>query len=399
MVVDDEPEVLRSLHDLFRFEYRVLTFEKPSEALGELERIAAGEVDVILSDQRMPEMPGVRFLDQARRLHPDATRLLVTGYADIKAVIDAINQGHVARYITKPWDTDELMTVVRQAVEQHALIAEKARLIGELKESNARLVEANRLKGKFIEVASHELNTPVTVVLGLAELWAMSQGEGASAAERTWVKRIHGAGRRLASTVERMLKLLKSDQLAPSVTFERVEVGPVLARAVAALQPFFQARRQEIELELDPDLGSAEVDPLKLSDIVTNLVVNAIKFTPDGGTIRVEGAADGPDRIRVRVADRGVGIAPEDRTHLFEPFFTGNDTMHHSSGDYQYCKRGIGLGLCLVKTFVEMHGGTVVLDTEPGRGSTFAFTLPRRHVAAGRFDGPAEVASAGGVAP
>ena len=132
-------------------------------------------------------------------------------------MIDAINHGHIARYITKPWDTDELATVIRQAVDQHDLIAEKnGGCSRELKETNARLVEADRLKGKFIEVASHELNTPVTVVLGLTELWKMTQGEAAEPAERAWVDRIHGAGKRLASTVERMLKLLKNDQLARS---------------------------------------------------------------------------------------------------------------------------------------------------------------------------------------
>src|SRR5690242_18487229 len=102
VVVDDEPEVLRSLHDLFRLEYRVLTFERASEALEAL--ATREEVAVILSDQRMPGMSGVEFLEKAQRSHPDATRLLVTGFADIKAVIDAINQGHIARYISKPWD-------------------------------------------------------------------------------------------------------------------------------------------------------------------------------------------------------------------------------------------------------------------------------------------------------
>ncbi len=393
LVVDDEPEVLRSLHDLFRLEFRVLTFEQPSEALRELERIEPGEVAVILSDQRMPEMPGVRFLAEAERSHPDATRLLMTGYADIKAVVDSINQGHIFRYVAKPWDHDELMGVVRQAVEQHALIADKYRLIRELKETNARLVEANRLKGKFIEVASHELNTPVTVVLGLAELWAMTQGPAASPAERAWVDRIGGAGRRLASTVERMLKLLKTDHLGPALDLEWVDLGPLLEGAVAGLQPFLQARHQVIALELDADLGEAEVDPPKIADVITNLVVNAIKFTPDGGTIRVEAGPDGPDRFRFRVSDRGIGIAPADRTHLFEPFFTGNDTMHHSSGDYQYCKKGIGLGLCLVKSFVELHGGTVAVDTEAGRGSIFAFSLPRHHGPHGRAEIPALVPS------
>ena len=78
------------------------------------------------------------------------------------------------------------------------------------------------------------------------------------------------------------------------------------------------------------------------------------------------------------VQDEGVGIHPGEQQYLFEPFFTGFDTLHHSSGDYQFCKRGIGLGLCLVKTFVELHGGRVEVQSDPGRGSTFGFVLPRR---------------------
>jgi signal transduction histidine kinase len=376
LVVDDEPDVLRSLFDLFRLEYRVLTFERAVDALEALGTL--NDVSVILSDQRMPGMTGVEFFEQARSVHPFATRLLVTGFADIKAVIDAINLGHIARYVSKPWDTDELVAVVRGAVEQHDLIVEKRRLMAELKETNARLLEANRLKGKFIEVASHELNTPVTVVLGLAELWKLTMGDDAQPAERAWVDRIHGAGKRLASTVERMLKLLKSDQMAPSVALEMVELEPLLRRSIADLQPFLTARNQVIAVKVAADLGSAEVDPSKVADVLTNLIVNAIKFTPDGGTIAVEALAEGSDRVRFRVTDRGQGIPVDDCRHLFEPFFTGNDTMHHSSGDYQYGKRGMGLGLCLVKAFVEQHGGSVDVETATGRGSCFSFTLPRR---------------------
>ena len=379
VVVDDEPEVLRSLHALFRREYQVYTFERAGEALQAIETLRG--VAVILSDQRMPSISGVEFLEQSRRTHPDATRLLFTGFADIKAVIDAINLGHIARYLSKPWDADEIQAVIRRAVEQHDLIVEKNRLLVELKETNARLLEADRLKGKFIEVASHELNTPVTVVLGLAELWKMTMGEDARPDERAWVDRIHGAGKRLASTVERMLKLLKSDHLAPNVVLEMVELEPLVRRSVVELQPFLSARNQVIAIKVAPDLGSAEVDPAKVADVLTNLLVNAIKFTPDGGSIALEAGGEGPDRVRFRVIDRGQGIAVDDCRHLFEPFFTGYDTMHHSSGDYQYGKRGIGLGLCLVKAFVELHGGSVDVDTAPGRGSCFSFTLPRRHPA------------------
>src|SRR5205807_3587807 len=127
------------------------------------------EVNIVMTDQRMPEMTGVEFLRQVRGEHPDAIRLLFTGYADIKAVIDAINQGNVFRYITKPWDPDELLTIIRQAAEQFDLLVERKRLLAELQVKNRELEQANCLKDAFIKVASHELRTPLTIVTGLTE--------------------------------------------------------------------------------------------------------------------------------------------------------------------------------------------------------------------------------------
>ncbi len=104
-----------------------------------------------------------------------------------------------------------------------------------------------------------------------------------------------------------------------------------------------------------------------------------MKFTPDGGTIRVEASAEPghPDWVRVSVSDEGPGVPADDQQYLFEPFFTGFDTLRHSSGDYQFGKRGIGLGLWLVKAFVELHGGRVEVASAAGQGSTFSFLLPR----------------------
>jgi signal transduction histidine kinase len=374
LVVDDEPEVLRSVHDLFRREFRVLTFEHGGEAIKALETT---EAPVILSDQRMPGMTGVDLLREVKRLRPETTRLLFTGYADIKAVIDAINEGHVFRYITKPWDPEEMVAVVRQAVEHHDLIVERRCLIAELRDRNEQLIEADRLKRAFIQVASHELNTPVAVVLGMAELWKMAQGPNATPAERGWIERIGGAGKRLAHTVERMLKLLRTDRFDHTLDLETTDLESVLLRAVADVQPFLQARLQTVSLQVDAELGSAEIDAGKIGDALTNLLVNAIKFTPDGGEIRIWAGPDGPERVQFRVTDCGCGITPEDRKHLFEPFFTGYDTLHHSSGDYQFGKKGLGLGLWLVKSFVELHNGRVEVESNPGEGSTFSFSIPR----------------------
>ncbi len=386
LLVDDEPEVLHSIQDLLRLDYRVLVCERGEDAVKILESDAS--IQVVMSDQRMPGMTGIEVLQHARRLRPEATRLIFTAWADIRAVIDSINQGHVFRYITKPWEPEELQQVVRQAVEQHDLITERDRLVSELKETNARLVEADRLKAAFIEVASHELNTPVAVVLGMTQLWRITQGENADPAEKNWVDRIYHAGKRLASTVERMLKLVRCNDLSSPLQIELTPLAPLVRGAVDEMGTFLVARKQRIEVDLAPDLGSAEIDRAKIGDVLMNLLINAVKFTPDGGQIRVAASADGPDRVRFVIADHGVGIDPALRPFLFEPFFTGFDTMHHSSGDFEYGKRGIGLGLSLVRRFVDLHGGTVDVSSTPGLGSTFVVTLPRRRANATPVDGP-----------
>jgi signal transduction histidine kinase len=382
LVVDDEPEVLRSIYDLLRMDYRVITCSSGGRALEVLR--SQGDIHVIMSDQRMPEMTGVELLQRAKAIRPETTRLLFTAYTEIRTVIDAINQGHVFRYLAKPWEPEELEAVVRQAVDHHNLIVEKNRLVAELRAANARLTEADRLKGAFIEVASHELNTPVTVVLGMIELWKMSQAPDASPTERQWVDRIGAAAQRLARMVERMLKLVRSGEFGRPLEREEIAIEPLLHRAVDELAPYLELRRQSVILEVQPDLGSIEGDADKLSDVLINLLANAVKFTPDGGRIRVEAGAEpaAPDWIRVRVTDEGVGVPAGDQRHLFEPFFTGFDTLRHSSGDYQFRKRGIGLGLWLVKTFVELHGGRVEVASTPGEGSTFSFLLPRSQEAA-----------------
>jgi signal transduction histidine kinase len=266
---------------------------------------------------------------------------------------------------------------VRQAVEHHDLIVEKNRLVAELQAANRRLTEADRLKGAFLKVASHELNTPVSIILGLIELSRISPGEPFPT-DRPWIDRMGAAARRLARTVERMLQLVRSGEFGRALERQSIDIGSLVRRALDELDPYLELRGQSVAVAIDPALGPIEVDPEKIADVLINLLANAVKFTPDGGTIRVAAAVEpgAPDRVRVSITDEGVGVPDDDQQHLFEPFFTGFDTLHHSSGDYQFGKRGLGLGLWLVKTFVEMHGGRVEVSSRHGRGSTFSFLLP-----------------------
>jgi response regulator RpfG family c-di-GMP phosphodiesterase len=130
LLVDDEPEILFSLRGLLRHDFDIHTAESGVEALDILTR---HQIHVIMSDQRMPDMTGVQLLNRVASAHPQAIRMVFTGYADIKAVIDAVNQGHIYRYITKPWDPDELVSVLRQACTAYDQLAEHQRLLAELR--------------------------------------------------------------------------------------------------------------------------------------------------------------------------------------------------------------------------------------------------------------------------
>ena len=380
LVVDDEVDVLESLRHQFHRGYRVLTSVSGKQAI---EILLTEDVELILTDQRMPGMSGDQFLREARRLKPDAIRMLFTGYADIQAVISAVNEGHIFRYILKPWDSVELEGIIHQGVEQYNLLAERKRLVAELQAANLGLVQANlelaragQLKTAFIEVASHEFNTPITLVLGFTELLRLSSPSRTDH-EQEIIRQITTSGRQLARLVTNMLTLLRAEDFRKTMERRPVPLADLIERVADQMRPFTYVRRHVLQTKLDDDLGTFEIDADKLSAVLINLLTNAIKFTPDGGTIELEARLSEPDVAEIRVSDRGVGLEQDELRHLFQPFFTQFDPSRHSSGDFGFCKRGLGLGLSIAKQFVEMHGGQINATSREGGGTRVTVYLPR----------------------
>ncbi len=395
LVVDDEVDVLDSLRHQFHRTYRVLTSPSGAEAIELLEK---NDVEVILTDQRMPGMPGDVLLRQARILKPDTIRMLFTGYADIQAVINAVNEGHIFRYILKPWDTAELEGIIRQGVEQYDLLTERRRLIGELQAANAQLVEANnelaragQLKTAFIEVASHEFNTPITLVLGLAELLRLAN-PNRSDQETEIVRQIAASGKQLSRLVKNMLTLLRAEDFRRTLQRSPVRLSDLIANVVDQVRPFLNARRIHVQVATAENLGTFEVDADKISAVLINLLTNAIKFTPDQGEVELSARLNASDEAEIVVEDRGVGLEPAAIPHLFQPFFTQFDPSRHSSGDFGFCKRGLGLGLSIAKQFVDLHGGRIFAEAVETGGTRVTVILPRRSES-GR--GPAGMRSSG----
>jgi signal transduction histidine kinase len=387
LVVDDEPDILDAIQRMFRRDYRVLTAQNGSEAL---EIVRSKDVQVVMTDQRMPEMTGVEFLAQLRREHPEIVRVLFTGYSDIDHVIDAINEGHVYRYISKPWKPAELKLFVEQAFDYYESERERDRLLNELKEANRRLEEQNtllsrtneelkqldRMKTVFMEVVSHELNTPIAITLGYAFLLQKELADDLDPVALKALRGIDSSAKRLKSISNRIFKMISDEGPASSLDLEEIDIHEFIGDLRNQIEPFLDKRDQSLEVTIAEDCPTIRADHEKLSDICVNLLMNAIKFSRDEQTIdlTVRPADDGWVDIEVR--DRGVGISDEDVSQIFDAFFSTFDSKHHSSGSFEFGKRGIGLGLPVARKFAQMHGGDIDVETEEGQGSTFTVHLP-----------------------
>ncbi len=381
LVVDDEPDLVQSVKDLLRFDYRVLGATRASEGLALL---AKEDVHVVMSDQRMPEMTGVEFLKRVKETYPDAVRLLFTAYADLGAVTDAINEGNVYRYIGKPWAPEELKTVLRQSVDQYRLQAERKQLMLEVQEKNRQLEaanlelqRANELKQAFIKVASHELRTPLTIIMGMAEL-GCQEGHALPPLDE-WLRQVRQASVRLNERIDQISKLLISKQFERPLQPTDVEFEDLVQGAAREVHSFIEQRGQKLTTDLGSDLGMIHVERDKMHDCIVQLLINAIKFTPDGGSIKLEARRTSQGGATVAVSDTGQGIDAASQQRIFDPFFTRFDVSRHASGTYEFDRRGLGLGLTVVKAFVEMHGGRVRVESELGKGSTFTMVLPPPH--------------------
>ena len=391
LVVDDEPDILSAIARLFRKRYRVLVAQTVEQAQQMLQSEA---IEVVLADQRLPRQSGIEFLCHIRETHPDIVRVLFTGYASIDDVINAINEGHVYRYISKPWKPQELQLLIEQAFEFHAIQKERRGLLHQLREANQQLATQNdqlsrvnqelqtldRVRRVFMEVVSHELNTPIAIIIGYAFLLKRETPGDLGPIAQKAIDRIEAGSQRLKRISDRVFQMLALDDPTHTLHLEPVCLGTFAKDLRDELSPFLQKRAQTLLIQIDPRLAQIPyvADPLKLHDIFVHLLMNAIKFSHDSTSIELAIVPVEPhlEWLTFSVKDHGIGISLEDKDQVFGMFFSSFRSSHHSSGEFEFGKRGMGLGLSIAKHFVEMHGGTIDFQTQEGVGTTFTALLP-----------------------
>jgi len=381
LIVDDEDEILKALHRQFRRDYQVYTARSAEEGF---RLLMENPIHVIISDQRMPKITGSEFLGKVKTEYPDAIRLLLTGYADIQAVISAVNEGNIFRYVTKPWDPVELSTIVRQAFERYHLLVENRKLLIELQAGNARLEQrvaerttelketldklqtVNMQKDLYMGMAAHDLRSPITVIQGFTDLLLHPKTPPEDYPEIVYVIR---------ETLHNMLKLL--DDILDITTIEsgKLTLRPHRVRLRSYMEDILHlngmlAERKHIRLISDfpPTIGDGWFDPQRIEQVFNNLLSNAFKFSHEGTTVTVAGRrVDGG--IEFSVSDQGQGIRPDELVLVFGEF--QKMSTRPTNGEHS-----TGLGLSICKRIVELHGGIIRVESELGRGSRFSFVLP-----------------------
>jgi signal transduction histidine kinase len=241
------------------------------------------------------------------------------------------------------------------------------------RDNAARAEELMRLRGDFVASVSHELRTPLTSIIGYLELLKDDESESLTPTQQTFLGVVHRSAYRLRGLVGDLLLVAEAEGGALALDLHDVDIGALAEECVEAARPAADAK--EIELTLSRgEIGQIQGDPDRLAQMMDNLVSNAIKFTPDGGSVAVRTAFENGEAL-FEVTDTGFGISSVDQAHLFDRFFRARPAVDKAI-------RGTGLGLTITKAIVDAHKGSITVKSTLGKGSTFLARLPNTQVSA-----------------
>ena len=363
LAVDDERANLNLLQRTFRNHYELYLADGGASGL---EVMREHPVDMIITDQRMPVMTGIQMLVKSREIVPEAVRIILTAYSDVRDVIDSINKAQIYQYVLKPWSPDELRLTVANAFKSYALTNENRELVvklqkslDELQAAQQELVNRERLSaiGRMASSIIHDLKIPMTNIRSAASLLGRENLPGAARAEFAGV-----IMREIDRQVEMTREILDFSRGELKLKRALFPLASLLEELVKFLENDFGSNR--ITLERDwSDLGEYDGDRERLRRVLLNLLGNARDAMPDGGIIRISGSRD-EGRLQLAIQDCGAGFAPEVLAKLFTPFLT-------------YGKRhGTGLGMAIARSIVEAHQGTISARNLPAGGAVVELLLP-----------------------
>ncbi len=366
LLIDDDADAARTVSNILRQErYEVATARSADEALSALDQRS---YDVILLELTLAEADGLALLAEVRKRAPTARCIVLTGYASLESAVAALRRG-AYDYLIKPCVIEDLKQTINQAIEQRRLsllAAQREQQLEELNEqleqrilartselmqANQRLAEANAAKDRFLATLSHELRTPLTPLRAGIDLLRARLPGG------EWQSILDAMSRNLAQEARLIDDLLDIARIsAGKLSLEKraVNLTECLRNAVEMIEPRAAAKEQMLSLELRDTFPPLLADPVRLQQVIANLLDNAVKFTPRKGRIRLTAwLAD--QQVFLEVVDSGPGIQPAHLPRIFEPFWQADLSSRRQYG-------GTGLGLAIAREIALLHDGELWAD-------------------------------------
>ncbi|MBI2026925.1 MAG: hybrid sensor histidine kinase/response regulator [Deltaproteobacteria bacterium] len=330
LIVDDDAHTLEALKRLFQKDYKVFTAQNAHKALVLLKK---NIFSAIICDQRMPRMSGVEMLEKSLVIQPKVIRILITAYADVEAVVSAINKGHVYHYETKPWDRDKLKNVLKRGIQALNLEIKIERQNQELKKAYKKLLTLDHAKDQFINMISHELKTPLTSIMGFSHMLLEDTKTNTDLAVSV---------QKIAKSSEKLLEIVNK-----IVLISELEAGTYkIKRALSPLPPPIKGG------------GTINADP-KLAEILfSELLNNAAQYATKKNQIEIQ-TSHNKKKITIMISNSCRKIPQGVLERFGTKFSMGPSKLHYGGG--------LGLGLPLAKAIMEAHHGSLKLDYKKGK--------------------------------
>jgi len=374
LYVDDEEKSLKGFTRAFDEEFRIFTASNAQDGLKILEE-KRHDIGVLITDQRMPGEKGVWLLERARQLEPRIIRILATAYSDMDAAIAAVNSGAIYRYVTKPWEPEQLQHTLKRALEFFMVQRERDQLLHEKMSVLHNMMIADRLVSLGLLAAglSHHIRNALVAVKTFLDLAPAKMAEEKvdlnSLRNPDFWKDYHQNVQGQIDKINNLLKELWTASESPSFQFsDRIRLRDVAAGVIESLKSQYEAKNIQIENLIPESLPELNVDKPKFSRLFDLLLRDELASLPPGSRVEMsasvqEGTAK--PEIQVLIRDNGPGLSQEAVRVLFDPFVIRSDTP---------AEYGIHLMACFF--IVYHHGGRIEAKSQEGKGTTFILRLP-----------------------
>ena len=347
LCVDDEKDNLDMLSRLLDKKYKVFTALSAENALDTLE--TEKNISLIISDQKMPDMTGVELLKKSIQTHPDTVRILLTGYSEMDAIIQAVNEGHIYHYVNKPWEPPELDNIIKKSLIQFELKQELKAQNAKLKKALSEVKTLDKLKTDFMMLINHELKTPITNILNFCKLLETSNVDND---RMSYIAHIEEAGWQLNKLTDETLLFIKAEAGFLKLEKTIFSTQQVLSEALELLANDIADRGQKFEKDVD-DI-KVEADRKLFTNILKHLIHNSIKFSPENSPIGIS-IKQNKNKISFTVSNTGPAIPEDVLEKIMSPFTLFENSLNHS--------RGFGLGLSLCQALLKAHGTKLILKS------------------------------------